>query len=124
MTDDGTDAPDEHHDDSPSAMEGALDRFKAHAPSTDEDPVNDASGAQPRMMWNPVTDTGGSPPDAPTSDDSRDDSSASGFHFDLGGALARLSGELPADEPPASAARTVDPEPTAAPTRPPVAQPP
>src|SRR4051794_25023135 len=81
--------------------DNVLETFKADVTETDNDNVHDAIGGRPRLNWSPVTDGGGR---APT--DSADVRSS--FHFDLGGALARLGEQpgKPAEDsaPPAAAA--------------------
>ena len=79
-------------DNSPPAgePENVLDSFKGGADGADNQTVHDAIGARPRLNWSPVTDGGGGA--ATESAEER-----SSFHFDLGGALARLG-----DQPPGS----------------------
>ena len=92
--------------------ENVLETFKAGADGTDNQNVHDAIGGRPRLNWSPVTDGGGR---APT-DRAGEPSS---FHFDLGGALARLGERQPDatadDMPPVAAA----PAPAPAPIPPP-----
>lgn len=92
----------------PGEAANVLDTFKAGADGTDNDNVHDAIGGRPRLDWSPVTDGGGR---APTETDER-----SSFHFDLGGALARL-GEEQQPKPPSAPA-------TAAPPAAPIVEPP
>jgi hypothetical protein len=80
--------------------DNVLETFKADVTETDNDSVHDAIGGRPRLNWSPVTDGGGRAPTESTDE-------RSSFHFDLGGALARL-GEQPSKpsesgQPPAAA---------------------
>jgi hypothetical protein len=90
-----SDAP-ETADNSPPPPTGdpadVLDTFKTGADETDNDSVHDGIGGRPRLNWSPVTDGGGR---APT--DAAD--ARSSFHFDLGGALARLGEPVKPSEP-------------------------
>jgi hypothetical protein len=90
-----------------------LDSFKAGADRADNDNVHDAIGGRPRLNWSPVTDGGGRAP-AESADE------RSSFHFDLGGALARLG-----DQPPTPPAESLQATPAPpAPPAPPVVPPP
>jgi hypothetical protein len=90
-----------------------LDPFKADPVGTDNESVHDAIGGRPRLNWSPVTDGGGR---APTEPDER-----SNFHFDLGGALARLGEQQTKPAQPTAAPAPVAPPPRAPePSSPPV----
>ena len=90
-----------------------LDSFKTGTDGADNENVHDAIGGRPRLSWNPVTDGGGR---APT--ESADERSS--FHFDLGGALARLGEHQ--DIPPAESRQATPPPPP--PPAPPAVEPP
>ncbi|MDW3216120.1 MAG: hypothetical protein R8G01_19135 [Ilumatobacteraceae bacterium] len=65
----------------------------------DDTDVLDGPTGRPRLTWDAVTDSGGAPVETdhrPSPQPSRGDSS---FQFDLGGALARLAGDAPAETP-------------------------
>jgi hypothetical protein len=89
-----------------------LDMFKNGPVVADTQSVYDAIGGRPRLSWSPVTDGGGS---RSSSDRGSDQA---GFHFDLGGALAKLGGS---DEPAAQPARA---EPVTGPAAAPAGPPP
>ena len=90
-----------------------LETFKADPDAADNDNVLDAIGGRPRLNWSPVTDGGGR---APTETDER-----SNFHFDLGGALARLGEQHDKPSTPtAPATAPPPPAPVAEPSSPPV----
>src|SRR5262245_48805514 len=91
-----------------------LDTFKNDAEAADEQDVHDAIGGRPRLNWSPVTDGGGG---RATTDRPEDQA---GFHFDLGGALARLGSD---DEPGAIAPVATPPTPSPAASAPPAAPP-
>ena len=83
----------------PGEPDEVLDTFKADADGADNETVHDAIGGRPRLNWSPVTDGGGRAPTESTDE-------RSSFHFDLGGALARL-GDQPA--PPSETGPAVEP---------------
>src|SRR5688572_3280699 len=103
-----------------------LDSFKTGTDGADNENVHDAIGGRPRLSWNPVTDGGGR---APT--ESAEERSS--FHFDLGGALARLGEHqdiAPAESrqatpppPPPPAPPAVEPPPPPPPAEPPLRHP-
>ncbi|HZI45245.1 MAG TPA: hypothetical protein VFD53_08500, partial [Ilumatobacter sp.] len=90
-----------------------LDSFKTGTDGADNENVHDAIGGRPRLSWNPVTDGGGR---APT--ESAEERSS--FHFDLGGALARLGEHQ--DIAPAESRQATPPPPP--PPAPPAVEPP
>jgi hypothetical protein len=115
MTEPGRDAP--HPTGETLSEEGdpllmrphVLDRFKTSPDDADNESVHDAIGGRPRLNWHPVTDGGG----GRTSTDQPEPSS--GFHFDLGGALARLGAHDDGGEPARDAAPPAAPDTAPAP---------
>jgi len=75
------------------AVDESLETVKRGRDGADNESVNEGIGARPRMSWDPVTDSGGG---SRTLDEVQP--GQSGFHFDLGGALAKLGGAVDADE--------------------------
>ncbi len=96
-------------------------RLKDLLAGADDTHVPDRPAGLPRLNWDAVTDTGGAPTDRGTP--ARPPAGDSSFQFDLGGALARLAGDGPADEHVAETPRHADPVPPSHESVPPVAEP-
>ncbi len=79
-----------------------LEDLKDAARSADDNDVHDGIGGRPRLTWSSVTDAGGTTADRQTGASDDEEPARSSFHFDLGGALARLAGDeaAPVASPP------------------------